>query len=52
MAIITESDVTKARIDEVALKNYSLANHFCRTKEGVTGGGGGGILVLIHDSVP
>ena len=41
VAVMTESDVTKAKIREVALSNYSIANRSCNTEEGVKGGRGG-----------
>ena len=50
--IATESHVTKSKMGEAALSYSSLENCFRLRDEMLDRGGGGGILILVHDGVP
>ena len=50
--VITESNVTESKLPLVELSHYSIAGKSCR-EDGLTkGGGGGGVLIYVHNSIP
>ena len=52
VAVITEAHIAQSKIANVAMGNCKVSNHCCRTEGGVKGGGGGGVITWIHNSVP
>ena len=50
--ISTESSVTTQKVDSVDFPNFKCANHCSRDKINVKGGGGGGVLIFVHNAIP
>ena len=52
VAVIVESNVTHSKITEVQIKNYTITNTSCREDNRIKGGGGGGVLIYVYNSIP
>ena len=50
--VIVESNVTGSKLPLVTLNRYSIASKSCREDNLTKGGGGGGVLIYVHDSIP
>ena len=51
VVIITESNVAQSKMEQVKLQGFSKTDHCCRAAENIRGGGGG-VIVLIHQIIP
>ena len=52
VAVIAESNVTKSRINDKELSRFPFASYRRRNGGGVKEGGGRGVLIFVHGSVP
>ena len=50
--VVTESNITESKLDIAQIDHYTIANKCYRPDTSIKGGGGGGVLIYIHESVP
>ena len=50
--VLTETNITPSKLPLAHLTGFTLANHCCRPNDSIRGGGGGGVLIFVHNSIP